>query len=186
MSQVIPTIDVSTHSRPKAAGRIRTDGGGAIMFQHTAARRRLGIYRLFCKHLKQFQHTAARRRLVLPSLKLNIIIAAFQHTAARRRLESDLEFEGYKWDVSTHSRPKAAGTSIFVLCIVAYMFQHTAARRRLGYQLGPDNVEYGVSTHSRPKAAGNMQTLLDDLLDEFQHTAARRRLENRETIVNLI
>ena len=103
------------------------------MFQHTAARRRLGIYRLFCKHLKQFQHTAARRRLVLPSLKLNIIIAAFQHTAARRRLESDLEFEGYKWDVSTHSRPKAAGTSIFVLCIVAYMFQHTAARRRLGH-----------------------------------------------------
>ena len=34
---------VSTHSRPKAAGAFRQNDYQAILFQHTAARRRLGI-----------------------------------------------------------------------------------------------------------------------------------------------
>ena len=56
---------VSTHSRPKAAGpncicSVISHWG----FQHTAARRRLGVFvRLECG-LLMFQHTAARRRLV--------------------------------------------------------------------------------------------------------------------------
>ena len=55
--------------------------------------------------------------------------------------------------VSTHSRPKAAGSGRFFLTPSLSVFQHTAARRRLA----------------------NAQI---DLLDEqkFQHTAARRRL----------
>ena len=55
---------VSTHSRPKAAGP-----AGQVLhckgsrFQHTAARRRLGIDRAGSRHARMFQHTAARRRL---------------------------------------------------------------------------------------------------------------------------
>ena len=78
--------------------------------------------------------------------------------------------------VSTHSRPKAAGSRPYLtLCVfvcfntqppeggwqgytVGYAeytgFQHTAARRRLGLVAElPKGVQV-VSTHSRPKAAG--------------------------------
>ena len=55
-------------------------------------------------------------------------------------------------DVSTHSRPKAAGQ-----------------RRDAGL------FHRAVSTHSRPKAAGEW-TAIDKLHAWFQHTAARRRL----------
>ena len=56
--------------------------------------------------------------------------------------------------VSTHSRPKAAGTSWL-----------RSKNRRL------------VSTHSRPKAAGVVNGFAFGLFGKFQHTAARRRLE---------
>ena len=36
------------------------------MFQHTAARRRLGPQQVFTLFMSRFQHTAARRRLVNP------------------------------------------------------------------------------------------------------------------------
>ena len=56
-------------------------------------------------------------------------------------------------EVSTHSRPKAAGTINILKTSVIWPFQHTAARRRLVRYLSA--VARGlVSTHSRPKAAG--------------------------------
>ena len=78
----------------------------------------------------QFQHTAARRRLDLamgntPTFKL------FQHTAARRRLAAGMPFLINLPMVSTHSRPKAAGSYDAVMLMSS-----------------------PVSTHSRPKAAG--------------------------------
>ena len=55
-----------------------------------------------------FQHTAARRRLGI-CLGYDKAVEKFQHTAARRRLEQqDVEIAKAK-TVSTHSRPKAAG-----------------------------------------------------------------------------
>ena len=44
------TDDVSTHSRPKAAEQTNYIGSRSLMFQHTAARRRLVTNRLkpFC------------------------------------------------------------------------------------------------------------------------------------------
>ena len=56
----------------------------------------------------KFQHTAARRRLEF-MIDLNQSIEKFQHTAARRRLEITAYGLGSGHDVSTHSRPKAAG-----------------------------------------------------------------------------
>ena len=123
---------VSTHSRPKAAGH---DSNFLLcysfVFQHTAARRRLGGLRLRGRARCRFQHTAARRRLAkISGRRLNGL--GFQHTAARRRLVYYGSFFLPFTDVSTHSRPKAAGVALFGIKSAAFLFQHTAARRRLG------------------------------------------------------
>ena len=77
----------------------------------------------------------------------------FQHTAARRRLDAK-KFKAHELsEVSTHSRPKAAGLILF-------------------YPKSKDIV----STHSRPKAAGTVNRGRDCNKSKFQHTAARRRL----------
>ena len=55
----------------------------------------------------------------------------FQHTAARRRLAPRMPLLRKENDVSTHSRPKAAGT-YYSNIHTWTLFQHTAARRRLG------------------------------------------------------
>ena len=59
----------------------------------------------------------------------------FQHTAARRRLGAGVRLRLLEHEVSTHSRPKAAGRWPF------------SPRRH-----------WCVSTHSRPKAAGSPAT----------------------------
>ena len=101
-----------------------------ILFQLTAARRRLGQRLAGCRPISKFQLTAARRRLVIPLVIT--MLTAF---------------------VSTHSRPKAAGsTKDYVIVIVA--FQLTAARRRLVVIDYSPLCSFMVSTHSRPKAAG--------------------------------
>ena len=65
---------------------IKPEYNGTLWFQHTAARRRLGILSTDFVDVLGFQHTAARRRLV-----------------GQDRNNTPCEV------VSTHSRPKAAG-----------------------------------------------------------------------------
>ena len=55
-----------------------------------------------------FQHTAARRRLAIHVSWL-MTNRMFQHTAARRRLGTAKPYRQRLRQVSTHSRPKAAG-----------------------------------------------------------------------------
>ena len=124
-------ILVSTHSLPKAAGnnsfcsfiaivfqhtaaRRRLDGVGVVdlddhAFQHTAARRRLGVSKIDELANQWFQHTAARRRLDLTGNQVKKPLQ-FQHTAARRRLADNRRNAVIFVWVSTHSRPKAAGS----------------------------------------------------------------------------
>ena len=121
------------------------------MFQHTAARRRLGILNHQCYlkscfntqppeggwrreqenwgYIYQFQHTAARRRLD-SAAPLMLLFRAFQHTAARRRLV----YKSLKDDkaIRFNTQPPEGGWS--------------SMRRMAGFAI--------VSTHSRPKAAG--------------------------------
>jgi len=78
-----------------------------------------------------FQHTAARRRLGQNRLA-DLLKIWFQHTAARRRLAHAIVTTKTGFKVSTHSRPKAAGSCSCGLRVFNY-----------------------VSTHSRPKAAGS-------------------------------
>ena len=124
-------INVSTHSRPKAAGKWFIHLSRTTLFQHTAARRRLAMVAILITVIFLFQHTAARRRLAFTKTK-NVVMNVFQHTAARRRLESDCKQSINNEKVSTHSRPKAAGIDLV-----------------------NNSVFLTVSTHSRPKAAGN-------------------------------
>ena len=57
-----------------------------ILFQHTAARRRLDLFsKLYALAVLSFQHTAARRRLDAAARRIDSSFR-FQHTAARRRL----------------------------------------------------------------------------------------------------
>ena len=127
-----PQPPVSTHSRPKAAGKGCITSLEAYQFQHTAARRRLGTVEGTNKAQMAFQHTAARRRLDGRVFGERHPVA-FQHTAARRRLAN--------LTVWTSSRTQ---------------FQHTAARRRLVFLLPKRYEQTAVSTHSRPKAAGQI------------------------------
>ena len=102
----------------------------AQLFQHTAARRRLGISADVLNLAEMFQHTAARRRLgPKPS-----------NSAVNSRFNTQPPEGGWRHLcmpflrlrlVSTHSRPKAAGPAQSDVCETR-----------------------GVSTHSRPKAAG--------------------------------
>ena len=83
----------------------------------------------FLLFLVRFQHAAARRRLEVQGLKRSKGVM-FQHAAARRRLAGNQGGAGDIDDVSTRSRPKAAGTAQAIEQ-VSRMFQHAAARRRL-------------------------------------------------------
>ena len=144
---------VSTHSRPKAAGKSLNLRLGKVMFQHTAARRRLDNHVLNTVTICLFQHTAARRRLA-ETVIFHAVALRFQHTAARRRLAKPREQlvthkgsfntqppEG-GWALTTattapsgcfNTQPPEGGWLRNRLFFIQYrLFQHTAARRRLG------------------------------------------------------
>ena len=146
------------------------------MFQHTAARRRLGNQTRLHRRRRRFntqppeggwaELTTPQRPMAVsthsrPKAAGTVLLMqlqqllAFQHTAARRRLEN-LMYDGY----------------------VEAGFQHTAARRRLGEQFVQQLRIDIVSTHSRPKAAGRAWLFIRRHAIRFQHTAARRRLED--------
>ena len=82
-----PAIKVSTHSRPKAAGHDVKSGMDIYWFQHTAARRRLGLrLRQFVFFSHGFNTQPPEGGWKKPLMVLPIHFK-FQHTAARRRLE---------------------------------------------------------------------------------------------------
>ena len=129
-----------------------------------------------------FQHTAARRRLGLTCKAIGTTSGVSTHSrpkAAGLR-QNDKELLDL---VSTHSRPKAAGTSKSANAQSQRRFQHTAARRRLAQENAVYIVRVAVSTHSRPKAAGTPPSLAAMWRSWFQHTAARRRLESPKSHV---
>ena len=90
----------------------------------------------------------------------------FQHTAARRRLEQLHILLCQQYNVSTHSRPKAAGPSSGrpTVSIVSFNTQPPEG----GWYHRPNRHDSGpVSTHSRPKAAGCIYFCGHDLLPSF-------------------
>ena len=100
---------VSTHSRPKAAGKLLANRATNILRFNTQPPEGgwMTPYNVDDIVLV-FQHTAARRRLG-PLVCLAVASYQFQHTAARRRLVDCVRGQAIFRVVSTHSRPKAAG-----------------------------------------------------------------------------
>ena len=123
-------------------------------FQHTAARRRLVVQAATRVTNNLFQHTAARRRLVQQRLRVVIRFTCFNTQPPEGGWDGDGCIYRNGDNVSTHSRPKAAGllNGLLVATDVCFntqppeggwkttniskfkkmVFQHTAARRRLG------------------------------------------------------
>ena len=142
------------------------------MFQHTAARRRLGFIRSYRAFTTVFQHTAARRRLNSGMIRFKSY-KKFQHTAARRRLVICLTQNGLHYCFNTqppeggwmrwlsrlrilscfNTQPPEGGWTVKYPTELRRLFQHTAARRRLGASSAARIGATVVSTHSRPKAA---------------------------------
>ena len=150
-----------------------------IVFQHTAARRRLEHRFGVQASERMFQHTAARRRLVPRHSLLGLMLCfntqppeggwlfqfipcgsllLFQHTAARRRL------------------------AVFnAACMAATLFQHTAARRRLGNVQARRIARRSFNT--QPPEGGWSCCIASCLSSmTFQHTAARRRLVSTKPV----
>ena len=99
----------------------------------------------------------------------------FQHTAARRRLAHICTRCDVWKQVSTHSRPKAAGVRN-AASLDNGRFQHTAARRRLANDCGLGQTP-SVCFNTQPPEGGWIKKHLAFInRPKFQHTAARRRL----------
>ena len=114
------------------------------MFQHTAARRRLGCDAIHSIKCVLFQHTAARRRLVL--LGLGVTLVSYVSTHSRPKAAGLYLYPNHAVSqVSTHSRPKAAGRSKAKRS-GTFPFQHTAARRRLGLFYGRSYERFSFNT----------------------------------------
>ena len=144
---------VSTHSRPKAAGKGKRKALKIMLsFQHTAARRRLAFEPLSTSILRRFQHTAARRRL---DRKDTTLKQEFGFNT--QPPEGGWRTRGFcvSCQVCFNTQPPEGGwKGKKVIQKVYSMFQHTAARRRLVLRGEGRKPTIHVSTHSRPKAAG--------------------------------
>ena len=77
----------------------------------------------------------------------------FQHTAARRRLDLFDKSLSCAFEVSTHSRPKAAGTTVSRANESLTVSTHSRPKAA-GIFFNGKVYFANVSTHSRPKAAG--------------------------------
>ena len=121
-----------------------------------------------------FQHTAARRRLQLVHYKLERC-ELFQHTAAWRRLPVAKSVNQLKGMVSTHSRVEAAARGFNALAIRYYCF-NTQPRGGGCYPkaLAADLIALFQHTAAWRRLRSNTLIVFGDI--EFQHTAAWRRL----------
>ena len=122
---------VSTHSRPKAAGRsCLTLLSVWLRFNTQPPEGGWMDSNLNRMRKAEFQHTAARRRLGQPVHNVDIPVR-FQHTAARRRL------------AGSHMQ-----------CVVMLRFNTQPPEGGWGASSAARIGATVVSTHSRPKAAG--------------------------------
>ena len=102
-------VDVSTHSRPKAAGKNSYKRSSQPSVSTHSRPKAAGRWKPCpMRPRKPFQLTAARRRLAMIT-PLRCPHCPFQLTAARRRLVWPPNSFCLAMSVSTHSRPKAAG-----------------------------------------------------------------------------
>ena len=148
-----------------------------ILFQHTAARRRLGFelvglpFPLACFNTQPPEGGWAKR---LQDVRTWVSF----NTQPPEGGWEDIEKAAARVKVSTHSRPKAAGRKLGKfdrnkLCFNTQPPEGGWLKGNLVFQ-----ADSAVSTHSRPKAAGCKYAHAKSITKSFQHTAARRRLDS--------
>ena len=144
-----------------------------LKFQHTAAQRRLRSNRHILRSISRFNTQPPEggwqclRQFMIRNVCFNT--QPPEGGWVIRRVGPSAT------SVSTHSRPKAAGSSTGQYAKRRAAFQHTAARRRLGFDLATNySPELFQHTAARRRLARGRQRL--GAKPEFQHTAARRRL----------
>ena len=186
--------EISTHSRAKAAGIISRTSTSRILFQLTAARRRLARG-LFGRRLLGCISTHSRAKAAGQSgCRCRYPSCLFQLTAARRRLGIHRPKQQSRMPISTHSRAKAAGTLAtatmqesmistrsrakaaglrFYSHVEYRLFQLTAARKRLVEDCYNQDWKRDISTHSRAKAAGRNRIVLLALTKISTHSRAK-------------
>ena len=130
-------------------------------------------------------------------------MAGFQHTAARRRLESINTFNIIQSEVSTHSRPKAAGLLLSVNCLRESCFntqppeggwstKSATTRPTESFNTQPPEGGWPVLRTSHhlprcfntqpPEGGWGLAPFGAIPPQTFQHTAARRRLASEVDI----
>ena len=165
---------VSTRSRPKAAGQIKLLLSAKWLFQHAAARRRLGCIERHLQGRYSFNTQppeggwrgagrGGQRRSRFntqppeggwPQTKSAAsCFLPFQHAAARRRLAANPADP--RLPAGFNTQPPEGGWPVHnQIDEYRLKFQHAAARRRLGPRPLGRMLADAVSTRSRPKAAG--------------------------------
>ena len=102
-------IAVSTHSRPRAAGLSGWGTAAYLAYVSTHSRPRAAGIQLGKEPLRDSVSTHSRPRAAGSFVLISINRNKFQHTAARGRLDLSNDVQVELLDVSTHSRPRAAG-----------------------------------------------------------------------------
>ena len=205
LDTAIAAAEVSTHSRPKAAGLfyIRTLNHSTVSTHSRPKAAGIAPIQHPIHHFK-FQLTAARRRLApLPNKRAGEL--KFQLTAARRRLGECAKLALTLYEVSTHSRPKAAGWLRRKQVIWHGSFNSqppeggwAGLRHDYPFNLGfnsqpPEGGWSTIRRNTHPAAAFQLTAARRRLatskpvavtLCTFQLTAARRRLDSYQTAIS--
>ena len=125
-------LNVSTHSRPKAAGIFSARFIFRSVVSTHSRPKAAGFLLLLVNKVTDSFNTQPPEGGWLIYHSVSDAMSMFQHTAARRRLEK----ERLKKALEDEFQHTAARRRLVVICsfdIAKALFQHTAARRRLGY-----------------------------------------------------
>ena len=145
-------IHVSTHSRPKAAGK-----------NH------------HCRYEIGQVSTHSRPKAAGPDSLINVQAVTVSTHSRPKAAGCRLDQFRCRYCRFNTQPPEGGWMFLFRLTEWLKLFQHTAARRRLDLPQPAHFEPFAVSTHSRPKAAGCHRAIVSSDC-QFQHTAARRRL----------
>ena len=111
MAELALHSNVSTHSRPKAAAALKKPITDRVMFQHTAARRRLLAQPQQAKQVPAVSTHSRPKAAAIRDPETFELLSVSTHS----RPKAAANAVGARWrqkNVSTHSRPKAAASYI--------------------------------------------------------------------------
>ena len=176
---------VSTHSRPKAAGRFK---------------------RFFCFRKKVSTHSRPKAAGIL-SRCFSTHSVGFNTQPPEGGWAYPCLAVGFRLPVSTHSRPKAAGLTAYHRVVCCSVSTHSrpkaaglsellpASKQRFGFNTQPPEGGWAVTAATSTTARRFQHTaarrrlatcFLDDFFYfKFQHTAARRRLVSADGSGNI-